>query len=162
MKKILVFIVCTTLIVGLFSCENEPTLIEDSNLYNLENDVLGNDLDDIEFRKTIVIVRCDLHRNKYDCEAGRGLCNCEWFPDFKQIPTDEKVEVLLDERNGNAYLFNENFDKFSDNSNQADTFYIDEAVSFSYGTKTITFDSGEYRLIEHNGRPAVLLPVSTK
>jgi len=160
-------IICCSIISFFFSCQKETTPLNDlpeSDLQLLEkldhsNHESYEALLQSEFKKKIVIVRCTTKRKRYNCKSGRGLCNCEWFPGARTNENGSKIEVLIEEENDVAYLFNETF--YSEDSEK---FYIDEDISLSIKLngklKNISFLEGEYDFSEYYGKPAVSVPIT--
>lgn len=90
MKKLILGVSCAAAIgLGLFSCSKEENLTTKNESTSIQ---------DPAKIPPIVIVRCTPHRNKYNCEDGWGLCDCQWFPDApwqEQITTNVISETTM-------------------------------------------------------------------
>ena len=144
MKKVIFGALALGLVLSACNKEEvfEPT--EDSTFTQIikeENETIQND-ETIQNKEPIVIIRCTTHRNKYDCESGWGLCDCEFLPD---APWKAKIATDLNEEENKMNLSSESWIE-----NGESVLYVDVDIHLSetdanlYGYKEIIIKAGNY------------------
>ena len=117
------------------------------------------------FNKDIVIVRCDLYRPKFDCINGRGLCNCEWFPNANKSEelNSAGINLKFNSKNNTMLLVSKDFNKLDSKPFHIDEdIVIPESTANELGHESIVIKSGVYNLSNFEGNKALKTSVEVK